>query len=69
MWKNENPNYNSNNWEDYKRGDSAMSTAATSIEAATKLIKLGLDSGYTHFTLKYPVSNYGIMKNEPKEGV
>jgi hypothetical protein len=66
MWKNE--NFDVRSWEEYKLDESAMKTAATSINAAMQIVKEGLERGYTHFTLKYPIANYGGMVKEPENG-
>ena len=68
MWRNENPAFDVNTWEDRVSGDSSFETGASSIGAAMKIVKGGLDRGYTHFTLKYPIAMQGITKNEPDGG-
>lgn len=68
MWRNENPNFNINNWEERKKDDSSMETGAGSIHGAMKIVKQGLDNGYTHFTLKYPIAMHGNTINEPTGG-
>lgn len=66
MWRNE--NFDVRSWEEYKLNESAMETAATSVNAALKIVKQGLEQGYTHFTLKYPIANHGGMVKKPENG-
>ena len=67
MWKED--EFNIINWKNYDGDSSSMQTAAKSLSGAMKIVKQGLNSGnFTHFTLKYPISNYGNMINEPENG-
>lgn len=61
-WKND--NYDLYNYEGYKNGMSAMSTGATSLSKAFKIIKENLKTGHTHFLISYPIANSGITDNE-----
>lgn len=46
-------------WKEWERGMPSMETGAASMESATKIVNEGLDMGYTHFVLSYPVSMSG----------
>ena len=58
MWRTDEP-LDLYNFQDYKLGNSAMTTGAGSLTAAMKIVKQGLKQDYTHFMLSYPVAMRG----------
>ena len=67
MWTSESTD--PSKWQEYQPGESAMETAAASLSKAMEIVKNGLATGYTSFTLKYPIQNHGgSMNDRPKGG-
>jgi hypothetical protein len=46
-------------WSEFKPGMSSFSTGAGSLTSAMKIVRINLESGYTHFVLSYPVAMQG----------